>query len=447
MKKSFKFFAVAIIACIMVAGAITVISCSKDSETKQTIHPSYLSTKGGSTLNQLQNVMAAYFAACDSAYQADSATFLTVCANNDTINFLKVTGISAELLSTYRTLALQELEDFVKDNPTFKPDENPCTSCSYNALPRLAAIASATSGHMAALIPFKIGGNDRQRLANCISWCEIMTTPCGMSACLSACMGEYNFETYGNILYPMNTINPYDNAGIWHNKLLGISNENILKNYYENGIVSMANSITITNTILSSYGFDTTGNRSATNNIWGDLDNYFINVMGNASSNEMVNETLMDIVYDLYQLMCKEEPNYDEYKKIIEKSEYDVISGNVFPEKDMAIFLTTTSIMRFSLYYWSTFNFNFVPTKGLPKWVKWVVTGVADAAGAVGGAVSGGTAASAVPGVGTAVGAIAGGITGAVSASGTALSACEKIDKLIDEKKPTTSGEPQKGGN
>ena len=181
----------AIAAVIMVAGTISFVACNKDNDNNQIVNPSYVSAKGGSTLNQLRNVMVAYYAACDSAYQADSTTFLSVCANNDTTNFLKVTGISSEMMAAYRTLALQELEDFVKDNPSFKPDENPCTSCSYNALPRLGTLASATSGHMAALVPFKIGGNDRQRLANCISWCEIMTTPCGMTACISACMGEY----------------------------------------------------------------------------------------------------------------------------------------------------------------------------------------------------------------------------------------------------------------
>ena len=192
----------AIAAVIMVAGTITFVACNKDNDNNHIVNPSYVSAKGGSTLNQLRNVMVAYYAACDSAYQADSTTFLSVCANNDTTNFLKVTGISAELLSAYRSLALQELEDFIKDNPNFKPDENPCTSCSYNALPRLGTLASATSGHMAALVPFKIGGNDRQRLANCISWCEIMTTPCGMTACISACMGEYV------------SINPYDLFGV-----------------------------------------------------------------------------------------------------------------------------------------------------------------------------------------------------------------------------------------
>lgn len=188
----------AIAAVIMVAGTITFVVCNNDNNNNQIVNPSYVSAKGGSTLDQLRNVMVAYYTACDSAYQADSTTFLSACANNDTTNFLKVTGISSEMLSAYRSLALQELEDFIKDNPSFKPDENPCTSCSYNALPRLGALASATSGHMVALAPFKIGGNDRQRLANCISWCEMMTTPCGMTACLSACMGEYKYDLFAN---------------------------------------------------------------------------------------------------------------------------------------------------------------------------------------------------------------------------------------------------------
>lgn len=178
-----------IAASIMIAGVITIVACSKDNETEQSINPTFSSTKGGTTINQLRNVMVAYYAACDSAYQADSTTFLSICANNDTTNFYKVTGISAEMLSTYRTLALQEYEEFLKDNPNFKPDDTPCLSCINDALPRLGTILSLTSGHIANVFSENIGNNTRSHLANSIYKCH-QTKPFDMPICLSSSVGE-----------------------------------------------------------------------------------------------------------------------------------------------------------------------------------------------------------------------------------------------------------------
>lgn len=186
----------AIAAAIMMVGTITFVACNKDSDTNQIVNPSYVSAKGGSTLNQLRNVMVAYYAACDSAYQADSTTFLSICANNDTINFLKVTGISSELLSAYRSLALQEYVEFLKDNPDFKFDEKPCASCANSALPRFGILSSKTSGHLSALIPLKIENDNLTHLLNCIKKCEEITTSNRLAMCLSTCIAEKYDDNY-----------------------------------------------------------------------------------------------------------------------------------------------------------------------------------------------------------------------------------------------------------
>lgn len=179
----------AIAAAIMVAGTITIVACNKDSDMNQIVNPSYVSAKGGSTLNQLRNVMVAYYAACDSAYQADSATFLSVCANNDTINFLKVTGISSELISAYQSFALTENEDYIRDHPGFIKEVSPCSDCQEYALLRLGNLASVTNGHLTALIPESSVDINRDQLNRIIYACRC-SAPNIMVACISACMRD-----------------------------------------------------------------------------------------------------------------------------------------------------------------------------------------------------------------------------------------------------------------
>lgn len=175
----------AIAAAIMVVGTITFVACNKDSDMNQIVNPSYVSAKGGSTLNQLRNVMVAYYAACDSAYQADSATFLSVCANNDTINFLKVTGISSELISAYQSFALTENEDYIRDHPGFIKEVSPCSDCQEYALLRLGNLASVTNGHLTALIPESSVDINRDQLNRIIYACR-----CNDSHIMVACISS-----------------------------------------------------------------------------------------------------------------------------------------------------------------------------------------------------------------------------------------------------------------
>ena len=179
----------AIAAAIMVAGTITFVACNKDSDMNQIVNPSYVSAKGGSTLNQLRNVMVAYYAACDSAYQADSTSFLLACANSDTTNFLKVTGMSFGLISAYQSLALIENEDYISNHPDLIKEVTQCSICQEHALPRLGNLASQTNGHLSALIPESSVDINRDQLNRIIYTCRC-SAPNIMVACISACMRD-----------------------------------------------------------------------------------------------------------------------------------------------------------------------------------------------------------------------------------------------------------------
>ncbi len=254
----------------------------------------------------------------------------------------------------------------------------------------------------------------------------------------------------------MNACNPYDFAGALHNYLLANCNTITLHTYNQSGDMSLPLSITISNQILSDYGFDTLYNRVNTTMIWQNLDNFFVDYFQNLKSQPCIQDAMLRIISGVYQLALDHVSDYASYKKYIAAEEEKILNDDYFSDEEQVILLTTTSVLRHSLYYWHTFDFNIVPSKGLPKWAKWAIVGVADAAGAVGGALAGATAGSAaasvIPGIGTSVGAaagaVAGSVTGAVSASNGATALCEKIDKLIDEKVPeTNNNNSNNGGN
>lgn len=182
-----------IAASIMIAGVITIVACSKDNETKQSVNPTFSSTKGGTTLNQLRNVMVAYYAACDSAYQADSTTFLSICANNDTTNFLNVTGITRDMLYAYQTLALSENEDYIHDYPDLIKEVSACSECQEYALSSLGELASQTQGHLSAFVPENTNEINRDHLNRIIYACQC-NNPHVMTACISGNMREMAHE-------------------------------------------------------------------------------------------------------------------------------------------------------------------------------------------------------------------------------------------------------------
>ncbi|MBP3764030.1 MAG: hypothetical protein J6I49_09185 [Bacteroidales bacterium] len=162
----------AIAAAIVVAGTITFIACNKDNDTNQIVNPSYVSAKGGMTLEQLRNAMVAYYAACDRAYQDDSTTFLSVCANSDMTNFLTITGLTSEAITDYQTLALSENEDYINKHPNLIKEVIQRFSCQEYPLPRLGKLASQTNGHLSALIPESAVEINRDHLNSIIYACR-----------------------------------------------------------------------------------------------------------------------------------------------------------------------------------------------------------------------------------------------------------------------------------
>lgn len=199
-----------ITACIMIVGAITIVACSKDNEHNHDSQYTAYSSKGSSTLNQLRNVLVAYYAACDSAYQADSTAFLAVCSNNDTASFLNITGISVEMVESFCSYVLQDLNSFLLVNSSFVPEHTPSNESFVFPLQNIGSIESTTSGHMADLIPSNIAEDVHRLILSNAYNIQTMESHFTMAACMAANIGDYyklNYSLYKlrNALYIFNT--------------------------------------------------------------------------------------------------------------------------------------------------------------------------------------------------------------------------------------------------
>lgn len=211
MKKRKITLAIACMA-ILAVGTTVFIGCKKEdsySKNESTFNPL---PKSATASEQFANAIIAYYDACDNAYQANSSAFLDACNDEDIETFLNIIGVSEELLDTYKTSALQKLEEFIKDNPNHSFDETICTSCSTNALSQIGEFVSQSSGNSATIISAIVTSFDCQRLIDCIYCFREVESSSLFSINISACLGSYicndllEKSTLGSFSHEDNTI-------------------------------------------------------------------------------------------------------------------------------------------------------------------------------------------------------------------------------------------------
>lgn len=188
MKK--VFFTVACMA-ILTVGTTIFVGCSKENSNETNGNTFIPLPKSATVSDQLANAIVAYYGACDNAYRTNSSTFLDACNNEDVAAFLNITGISESLLDTYKTFALQKLEEFMNSQPNHSFDETICTSCSTNALYQIGEFVSKSSGNSATIVSAIITSFDCQRLIDCIYCFKNVESSSLFSANVSACLGNY----------------------------------------------------------------------------------------------------------------------------------------------------------------------------------------------------------------------------------------------------------------
>jgi len=209
---------------------------------------------------------------------------------------------------------------------------------------------------------------------------------------------------------PSNNKNPFDESGVIHNKILTtvLNNRSNLNNMDE--YINYAKS-----TFYSDYNFNESEtpilNNTEVKAIISDSEFDYGSVIKNSAHSANTKEQLSILFNLLISSTDDETLNYKDLKAKIINYENNILENLTLSKDEKSIILQTTSIARYSSFFW--YNqyqqyLNNSPTLGKRKWWKWLAVAVADVAGAAGGALA------ASP---TVIGAIGAGIGGAVGAS------------------------------
>lgn len=228
--------------------------------------------------------------------------------------------------------------------------------------------------------------------------------------------------------FPHNSNNIYDDIGSKHNSLLDDCRNKTLLFIRNNpdSILNLEKSIEISNSILLENDYDTTGYASLTRMILSDTSKLFSNTIENLSLSPFSYTILTNLIEELDSLAMSGNKEYVNYKSIVVNYEDLIIKDSTLTDVEKFTLLSSTSIMRHSLYYWSnneSYCSLMTAKAKVPKWIRAVAMAVCDVAGGIAGgvvgAVSGGSA-----------GAVDGAIKGAVTASNGVSTLIDNIEKI-----------------
>lgn len=225
---------------------------------------------------------------------------------------------------------------------------------------------------------------------------------------------------------PFYNANLYDSCGAIHNTLIEkmriCTNEKKEKEHPEE--IDLKWCFDVSSDVLEQlWAFKRKPFFNNTKSLIDDADNGFVNYISTLTLDSENKSMLIKLFNELKGISENEIDDYSEWKKVIIKYENDILKKDNLFDNEVAIVLSSLSVLRFSLFYWHD-NINedsssaVMAKKEKGKVWKKIVMGLADAAGAIGGGVTGAAAGSlALPGAGTVIGAVSGAITGATAAS------------------------------
>jgi len=147
---------------------------------------------------------------------------------------------------------------------------------------------------------------------------------------------------------PRNTANPYDLAGSAHNDILDIIDDTSINSYSIEDIAAVIDSISALNPDLALFPNDTTVSSKLSEITWIVNDNDAITeVLTTSTLGNSAKSSLTSFVNSL--LLATDDPYEDIYAMIV-GYETNVINSTGFTSEEKQILLTTTSVVRYSVY-------------------------------------------------------------------------------------------------
>ncbi len=177
----------ATIAVALIAGVSIFVACTKEENKSNTVNIQvFQKTETDQFVGYLDN---AYFAVktiyrlADSAYSADSVTFMTACNTNNLDDFYSIIGLSQTQIEALTDAITEDANYFAVNHPEYPVEEEPCSDCVSSALPNLGAAVSARNGHLTQALSEDCKG--------CIFACALACVESGFCypVCVAVCSG------------------------------------------------------------------------------------------------------------------------------------------------------------------------------------------------------------------------------------------------------------------
>jgi hypothetical protein len=221
---------------------------------------------------------------------------------------------------------------------------------------------------------------------------------------------------------PLNSSNPWDDVGIYHNEALEYVKEQA------GSVANLAEYVGYSNTyVVNTFGEQMSMEELETllpspdqvESILADEPNWYSNVIESSSYSAAVKEKFSNLIALIIDTDGYEDADYCTVKGQIVDFEEQILADETLSTEEKDQVLRVSSVARHSLYFW---YMQYLETEGTAKrkWWQWLVVGVADVAGGIAGGIATGP---------TVVGVVAGAVAGAAGASSGAAAVMEYFEK------------------
>lgn len=158
-----------------------VASCDKEKTEKTNV-------EFASYYQEVEQLSAEFWSACDAAYQKHQQEFLAACQRNDFAEFQRLTNLEADYFEHFKEVLLKAQQEIESDHPgiSLQYSESPCSECAVNALPRIGNVVDTLQGHSATATE-KLNNSDCWFVCSlsCMATMELYV-PCVL-ACVKLC--------------------------------------------------------------------------------------------------------------------------------------------------------------------------------------------------------------------------------------------------------------------
>lgn len=198
-----------------------------------------------------------------------------------------------------------------------------------------------------------------------------------------------------NAQNPENRNNEFDQVGVLHNELVERAiSEHTGKNLSLNEICNIFEDYVNQSPEAREFGANKIDTQLIEDGV-NDFPNQFRNVIKSINISTKAQTKAQELIDRMFEMaFADKEPNYSDVYNYVIAFETSIVSDKSLSSNDKKALLSGASIARYSTLMWKNHyseKYNNTTSKRKRRWWEWVVIGVADVAGGIGGSSVGAT--------------------------------------------------------